>query len=176
MKLVSRYRDTHYKDNMFRWPSYVYNGIFYTNEFFILKWPSGACLNIKILSYQYRNSHLKDKTVSCYLYWDRAQVQNTTMDTFTYPAYHDDVIKWKHFPCNWPFVPGIHRSPVNSTHKGQWRPVLMFSLICAWINGCVNNREAGDLRCHHAHYDVIVMIKYHVAPVKQASYASAGMA
>ena len=23
---------------------------------------------------------------------------------------HDDVIKWKHFPCNWPFVWGIHRS------------------------------------------------------------------
>ena len=24
--------------------------------------------------------------------------------------YHDDVIKWKHFPRNWPFVRGIHRS------------------------------------------------------------------
>ena len=34
---------------------------------------------------------------------------------------------------------------------------LMFSLICAWINGWVNNREAGDLRRHCAHYDVIVM-------------------
>ena len=30
---------------------------------------------------------------------------------------HDDVIKWKHFPLNWPFVWGIHRSPVNSPHK-----------------------------------------------------------
>ena len=40
------------------------------------------------------------------------------------------------------------------------RPVnraLMFSLICARINGWVNNSEAGDLRRHHAHYDVIVM-------------------
>ena len=26
--------------------------------------------------------------------------------------YHDDVIKWKHFPRYWPFVRGIHRSPV----------------------------------------------------------------
>ena len=26
-----------------------------------------------------------------------------------------------------------------------------------WINGWVNNREAGDSRCHLAHYDVIVM-------------------
>ena len=32
-----------------------------------------------------------------------------------------------------------------------------FSLICAWINGWVNNREAGDLRRHCAYYDVIVM-------------------
>ena len=73
---------------------------------------------------------------------------------------HDDVIKWKHLPRYWPFVGGIHRSPVNSPHKGQWRGPLMFSLICAWIDGWVNNGEAGDLRCYRAHYDVIVM--FHV--------------
>ena len=39
----------------------------------------------------------------------------------------------------------------------QWREALMFSLICAWINGWVNNGEAVDLRRHRAHYDVIVM-------------------
>ena len=72
-------------------------------------------------------------------------------------VYHDDVIKWKHFPRYWPFVRGIHRSPVNSPHKGQWRGALMFTLICARINGWVNNREAGDLRRNPAHYDVIVM-------------------
>ena len=70
---------------------------------------------------------------------------------------HDDVIKWKHFLRNWPFVRGIYRSPVNSPHKGQWRGALMFSLICVWINGWVNNREAGDLRRYCAHYDVTVM-------------------
>ena len=42
--------------------------------------------------------------------------------------------------------------------NGQWRGSLMFSLICTWINGWVNNREAGDLRRHCAHYDVIVML------------------
>ena len=36
------------------------------------------------------------------------------------PPNHDDVIKWKHFPRYWPLVRGIHRSPVNSPHKGQW--------------------------------------------------------
>ena len=71
--------------------------------------------------------------------------------------FHDDVIKWKLFPRDWPFVRGIHRSPVNSLHKGQWRRALMFSLFCARINGWVNNREAGDLRRHQAHCDVIVM-------------------
>ena len=68
---------------------------------------------------------------------------------------------WHHqmetFPHYWPFVQGNHRSPVNSLHKGQWREVLMFSMICAWINGWVNNDETGDLRRHLAHYDVTVM-------------------
>ena len=47
--------------------------------------------------------------------------------------------------------------PVNSPHKGQWRGALMFSLICAWINDWINNRETGDLRRHRGHYDVNVM-------------------
>ena len=77
---------------------------------------------------------------------------------------HEDAIKWKHFPRYWPFVRGIHRSPVNSPHKGQWCGALVFSLICAWINSWVNNREAGDLRRHRAHYDVIVMYLSNVDP------------
>ena len=77
------------------------------------------------------------------------------MDTL---CVHDDVIKWKHLPRYWPFVREIPRSPVNSPHKGQWRGALMFSLICAWINGWENNREADDLICHDAHYDFIVTL------------------
>ena len=70
---------------------------------------------------------------------------------------HDDVIKWKPFLRYWPFVRGIPRSPVNSSHKGQWRGALMFTLICHWINCWINNHEAGDLRRYRAHYDVTVM-------------------
>ena len=33
----------------------------------------------------------------------------------------------------------------------------MCSSICVWINGWVNKREAGDLRRHRGHYDIIVM-------------------
>ena len=40
---------------------------------------------------------------------------------------------------------------------GQWRAALLFSLICTGIKGWLNNGEAGDLRRHRAHYDVMVM-------------------
>ena len=75
---------------------------------------------------------------------------------------HDDVIKWEHFPRYWPFVRGIHRSTVNSPHKGQRRGALMFSLISAWINSWVNTREAGDLRRQRTHSDVSVMVCFGV--------------
>ena len=58
-------------------------------------------------------------------------VASTIFASLTLENYHDDVIKWKHFPRYWSFVRGIHRSPLNSPHKGQWRGALMFSLICA---------------------------------------------
>ena len=107
------------------------------------------------------------KAVLCYGFimrrewWLRCIIYTSTQyDTILILATqpHDDVIKWKHFPHYWPFVRGIHRFPVNSPHKGQWRGALMFSLIWARTNGWVNKGEASDLRCHRAHYDVIVML------------------
>ena len=74
--------------------------------------------------------------------------QSMEKDTRKTWVTHDDVIKWKHFPRYWPFGRRIHRSPVNSPHKVQWSGDLMFSLICDWINGWVNNSEADDLRRH----------------------------
>ena len=85
-------------------------------------------------------------------------------------ATYYDIIKWKHFPRYWQFVREIHRSPVNSSHKGQWRGAVMFSLICAWIRAWVNNREAGDLRRHRAHYDVTVMTHEYLTPQKCLFY------
>ena len=70
---------------------------------------------------------------------------------------HHDVIKWKPFLRYWTFLLRIHRSAVNFPNKGQWRGALIFSLICPWISGWVNNREAGDLRPHHVYYVVTVM-------------------
>ena len=45
----------------------------------------------------------------------------------------------------------------GSPHKGQWRGAMIFSLICAWTNGWVNNRYTSDLRHQYAHNDVTVM-------------------
>ena len=45
----------------------------------------------------------------------------------------------------------------GKNNKTWWRGALMFSLICARINGWVNNGEAGNSRRHRAHYDVMVM-------------------
>ena len=49
-------------------------------------------------------------------------------------------------------------SPVTGEFPSQRPVALMFSLIDARINLWVNNREAGDLRRHRAHYNVNVMI------------------
>ena len=38
----------------------------------------------------------------------------------------------------------------------------MFTLICARMNGLVNNLEAGDLRRHRIYCDVIVVIYSYV--------------
>ena len=90
-------------------------------------------------------------TINCLIgYWNRARINKIHLT-------HDDVIKWKYFLRYWPFVRGIHRSPVNSPRNGQWRGALMHSLIFAWINGWVNNREAGGMRRHGAHYDLTVV-------------------
>ena len=69
-----------------------------------------------------------------------------------------ECIWWRHqhFLRYWPYARGIHRSPVNSPRKGQWRGALIF-FIWAWTNGWVNNQDAEDLRHHRSHNDVIVM-------------------
>ena len=80
-----------------------------------------------------------------------------------YTRHRHSIAWWRHqietFPRYWPFVRGIHRSPVNSPHKGQWRGTLMYSLLPNKTNGWVNDRDAADLWRHCAHYDVTVMYR-----------------
>ena len=106
-------------------------------------WPCGPLHNGGGVYYKHFTTHRRlyfDTTPCCPLVRFYHDNHITT---------HDDVIKWENFPCYWPFLRGIHRSPVNSPHKGQWHGALMFSLIGTWTNVRVNNREAGDLRLPH---------------------------
>ena len=57
-------------------------------------------------------------------------------------------------------------SPVSGEFPAQ-RPVTRsfdVFFICARINGCVNNGEAGDLSRYRDHYDVTVMYKMDFPP------------
>ena len=54
---------------------------------------------------------------------------------------------------------GNSRSLVDSPHRSQWRGALVFSLTCAWTNGCANNLDVDDLWRHRAHYDITVIFQ-----------------
>ena len=67
---------------------------------------------------------------------------------------HDDVIKWKRFRVTGHLC-GEFTGPGEIPAQ---RPVTRsFDVSLIWINGWVNNGEAGNLRRHRAHYDGTVM-------------------
>ena len=108
--------------------------------------------------------------VQILIIWIREEVGSTPMcqnDWFWITC----ISWWRHqmetFSALLALCAGNSPVPVNSPHKSQWRGVLMFSLICAWINDWVNNRQAGDLRRHCGHYDVNVMYVPYLSPVLQ---------
>ena len=78
---------------------------------------------------------------------------------------------WRHQMETFPALLAIcaWNSPVPGEFPAQ-RPVTrsfdVFFLICVWINGWVNNGEAGDMRRYRAHYDVTVMCRTHQRPTK----------
>ena len=61
------------------------------------------------------------------------------------------------FPCYRPFVREITGHRWIRLTKASDAKFSVFSLICTWTNGWVNNRDADDLRRHLAHYGVTVM-------------------
>ena len=72
---------------------------------------------------------------------------------------HDDVMTWEGFPHYWPFSWWRHQMETFSASLAICAGNSWFTLICARINGWINNREAGDLRRRCTHYDAIVMCK-----------------
>ena len=170
VKMTSyQYRKSHCGDKTILRPSYLHNGISYTGKTTSLYW-----IGALVFVFSAYNPHTDPSTNNAFqtgaFRFGHSQIPNDIRlfdKTYTFSKTkslgevsplktHDDVIK---FSALLAICAGIHRSSVNSSHKRQWRVALMFSLISAWINDWVNNREAGNLRRHRARYDVTVMHK-----------------
>ena len=74
-------------------------------------------------------------------------IEEHSSPTFTFPVFmmtssNGNMFRVTGF-CAWnsPVTAGIRRSSVNSPHTNQWRGALMFSSICVWTNGWVNNQQ-----------------------------------
>ena len=111
--------------------------------------PSGRRKKTSVTSCVSINTHLKSLNISVEQSFSLTVRWHYMMSSA--PHYclfvHDDVIIWKHFPLYWPFVRGIHRSPVNSSHKGQWRGALSFDVF---FDLGLNERLSNGLRHHRA--------------------------
>ena len=122
--------------------------LFLPINYIVLVWPRTHQLQ-KAMRYNYWTSQLHDINTE-----EWHAISWKCMHGF-----HDVVIKWKR-QRHWPFLRGIHRSPVNSLHNSQWGGALMFPLICAWTNVWAKNQDAVDLSHYRAHFDAIVMLLY----------------
>ena len=104
------------------------------------------------------------------LLWDI--VLRTPQQFHTYRHIHGVVINMETFPALLAFVRGIHRSPVNFPHKGQWCGASVFSLICAYTNSKQSRRRWFEtpsrslLKCH----DRVLGFNYDCSGVNWWSY------
>ena len=62
------------------------------------------------LRLKYNNAKVMQYTITYFQLIIAEYNQTAKNYFFNKMLVHDDVIKWKHFPRNWPFVRGIHRS------------------------------------------------------------------
>ena len=65
---------------------------------------------------------------------------------------HDDIIKCTHLPRQWPFVRGIHRSPVDSPHKGHVTGTFDVPFLLIRTDGWTNTRLTGNSRRHDSQF------------------------
>ena len=100
--------------------------------------------NLYVLSqWRHKFTYTEDIPPNWWLTLSQWPSSNRNIFCVTGPLYRE-------FPSHWWIPP----------HKGQWRRALMFSLICAWTNSWVKNRDAGDFRRLCAHYDLTVMFPW----------------
>ena len=94
--------------------------------------------------------------VILHTYWKRMLSMMLKSNTIYFC--HDDVIEWKHLPRYWSFVwefTGPRWIPLTKASDAE---LLCFLDLCMNKKVEKNNRHAGDLRRHRAHYDVTVMV------------------
>ena len=102
---------------------------------FIVDENSLSCLTV---ASQWRHGVLNNRKLGCLL---RLTTEQTSKLCIMKTSSNGNI-----FPVTGPLCGEFTGHWVNSPHKGQWRGTLMFSLICAWINGWVHNCDAGDLK------------------------------
>ena len=76
-------------------------------------------------------THILRSHITSNVTW-RTLVMWTDKNTAFAMLYHDDVIKWKHFLCNWPFVRGIHRPrwiPLTKASDAEFWCFLWFAPV-----------------------------------------------
>ena len=116
---------------------------------------NGICLNLTNFMPTNNSSWWHDDVINGNIFRVTGPITSLTV---VYSTVYSDADQRKHQSfASLAFVWGIHRSRWTPHTKASDAEFLMFSLICVWMNGWVNNREAGDLRCHRGHYDVNVM-------------------
>ena len=90
--------------------------------------------------------------------WTNADILSTNKPHFNEISFETQKFSFKeiqlNMSLNWRPLHTHARTPLKGRRRGTW----LFSLICTWINGWVNNHKAGDLRRHSAHYSVTVMV------------------
>ena len=142
------------------------SGLYWWQKFFIAIESSPRCQTLSLpfihlfLGFLESTLHIVKwgdmKHIRCFLQLALFRLYQLFQVVFYLPIFSrpwcDDVIKRKHFPL----FTGDRGIPLT---KASDADDLMLSLICVWIYGWVNSREAGDLRPHRAQYDVTVMRK-----------------
>ena len=150
-----QYRNSHCKNKTILWPSYVHNGISCTHKAAALYWIRALVTESLLTQCIKRHLYSLSYTILSGITGVSSSCHHTGKNKRMQCRYNMMTPSNGNISALLALCEG--NSPVLAPHKSQWRGALMFSLICVCTNSWANNGDAGDLRRHGAHYDVIVM-------------------
>ena len=108
------------------------------------------CNYLSVLNWQNTTIWVRSRNCGCLVTWFYYQLiakPGNKTAAVLWPDPYDDVMTWKHIPYHWPFVWGIHPSPLT---KDRWFGPLMLALLLALKSCWTNCRVFDDLRRHEA--------------------------